>query len=94
MSRLLSLLLALALAACATPQPPQDGLPRVYVDGAWLIQGHKHGEPVLRLDACEGCGIAFRQAVDARLVEIQKAAQKARAASVAPVASPDTKEAP
>lgn len=90
--RLLAALLALALAACAAP-PPQDGLPRVHVDGEWRIQGHKHGDPVLRLDACEGCGIAFRQAVDGRLIEIQQAAQKARA-SVAPVASPAPKEAP
>lgn len=95
--RLPALLLALALAACAAPQP-QDGLPRVYVDGARVIAGHKHDDAILHLDACEGCGLAFRQAVDQRLNEIvqaQRQRQAQPAASVAPPSSPSpTKEAP
>lgn len=83
------------LAACvAGPVPPSDGLPRVHVDGAWLIPGHKHGDPVLHLDACQGCATEFARAVDQRLVEIQQAAQKARAERASSVAPPSTQEAP
>lgn len=106
--RLLSLLLALALAACAS-SPPADGIPRVLVDGEWRIQGHTHGDAVLHL-GCPGvgpdgrqlpggCAAEFRLGVDGRLNEIVQA-QRARAAqpapsSVAPASSPSsTKEAP
>lgn len=105
MTRLLALFLALALAACAS-SPPADGIPRVYVDGAWLIQGHTHGDAVLHL-GCPGvgpdgrqlpggCAAEFRLGVDGRLNEIVQA-QRARAAqpaSVAPASSPSSPSSP
>lgn len=102
--RLLALLLALALTACASA-PPSDGIPRVLVDGEWRLQGHTHGD--LRLTfGCPGlgpdgkplpggCAAEFRAGVDGRLREWADAqkARAERAGGVAPVASPAPKEA-
>lgn len=86
--RLLAPLLALALTACAS-SPPDDGLPRVRVDGAWVLQGHKHADPTLHLDACQGCAAEFRRAWRGELQQLQAEVTAARAqTSTAPVSSP------
>lgn len=100
--RLLALLLvALALAACASA-PPNDGIPRVLVDGEWVIPGHTHGDDTLHR-SCPGlgpdgqpkpggCAADFERGV---LHVVSSAIERGRAAqpaSVAPVSSP--KEAP
>lgn len=86
--RMIAAGLALSLAAC-TSAPPSDGLARSFRDGQWVLEGHRHGDPVLHFDACEGCARMFRGAWREELAQLERDISQARAAkaSAAPVSS-------